>query len=179
MVDSFMVYNFKYDEWALIGAWAAIRTNTVLVCMKYFTFKCLHLCKKSHSLDSLKLAVMALWSEAYKALLQKKAGNPSKKPKPSRKGKKCMNFDTKSRNSSCMLFPENYHAWMWLLLCMCACAHPFTRVHVFWPQASDKMLRNKSISLAINFNYAHCQIVSKTDVLAVSQHSKLVKCYAG
>ena len=31
MVDYFMVYNFKYDGWALIGAWVAIRRNTVYI----------------------------------------------------------------------------------------------------------------------------------------------------
>ena len=39
MGDYFMVYNFKtskYDWWALIGAWAAIRMNMV-VCM-YYTY---------------------------------------------------------------------------------------------------------------------------------------------
>ena len=34
MVDYFMVYNFKYDEWALIGAWAATRRNTVKEMLK-------------------------------------------------------------------------------------------------------------------------------------------------
>ena len=39
MGDYFMVYNFKtskYDWWALIGAWAAIRMNMVF-CM-YYTY---------------------------------------------------------------------------------------------------------------------------------------------
>ena len=26
-----MVYSFKYDGWALVGAWAAIRTNTIFL----------------------------------------------------------------------------------------------------------------------------------------------------
>ena len=30
MVDYFMVHSFKCDGWVLIGAWAAIRTNTAL-----------------------------------------------------------------------------------------------------------------------------------------------------
>ena len=42
MVDYFMVYSFKYDG-VLIGAWAAIRMNTILqsICVLCFLHQCI------------------------------------------------------------------------------------------------------------------------------------------
>ena len=51
MVDYFMVYNLKFDGWALIGAWAAIETDMILISNSFsWLYTALHFTSSCYSL---------------------------------------------------------------------------------------------------------------------------------